>query len=156
MAAKRKSASLPHWTFYRQQRVDGAIRTGLDHDGWTVLERFEPGAAEEHPALLWHVDVGWTGKGLKFSSPEAARQWFLEQKDIAVPALRQAAEQLQAGVDCFLPYRRDWSVPGGRLKMFVIASGIRRREALEIADKVRDVGDHWEEYLQSLAPMVWA
>ena len=64
---------MPELDFYRQQRRDGAIRTGIEIDGETVLGRFEQVAEDANPVLAWWVDVRCKGRRLP-DEPEAARR----------------------------------------------------------------------------------
>ena len=52
---------MPNLTFYRQKRVDGGVRTGVELDGETVASLFEEGDPERDPALLWFVDLRCEG-----------------------------------------------------------------------------------------------
>ena len=40
---------MPNLTFYRQARIDGGIRTGIELDEDTVFEYFEEGGSEPDP-----------------------------------------------------------------------------------------------------------
>ena len=95
--------------FYRQARVDGGERTGVEVNGETVLEQFEPGDKEEDAALLWFVDVRCAGDSLP-GEAESVREWLLEKGSIIQTRLREIANELPAGIDFSEPISRD--VPG--------------------------------------------
>jgi hypothetical protein len=63
--------------FYRQKRVDGGVRTGLDLDREEIAEHFEEGELERDPALLWYVDLRCDGPGVP-ADGEAALQWLID------------------------------------------------------------------------------
>ena len=74
---------MPNLTFYRQARIDGGIRTGIELDGDTVFEHFEEGGPEPDPTLLWFVDLRCQGPGLP-DDPRQARDWLIDHPDVIV------------------------------------------------------------------------
>ena len=138
------------FTFFRQERADGGIRSGIDINGATVLEAFANGKPAYDPTLLWYVDVRCTGKNVP-DDPEGARQWLLQQEKIVREALDQLAEDLRAGLDIeSWPLHRD--VPGAPkgARMTVVCSAMRRIDALRIAQILRGIGEKWKTFIISL------
>jgi hypothetical protein len=145
---------MPTLTLFRQARGDGGIRTGLEYEGWVIFEHFQPGADESDPALNWYVDVRCEGRSLSFPKRDLARQWMLERGDKLAPALLELARELHGGgIDVFWPLKRVLSAPAPGVKAALVVAGIRRRDALDIAAKLRALGQHWEEILQQLEPV---
>jgi hypothetical protein len=139
-------------SFYRQQRQDEAIRTGLAADGATLLQHFDEGAAESDPALLWYVDVRAEGRGLPRDG-EAVRVWFQEHADVIRQALRNLANELRAGIDVDAwPLQAPVAGAPRGVKLEIVCSAVRRLQALQIADRLLDIAEHWDEYLSLLDP----
>jgi hypothetical protein len=137
-------------TFYRQKRVDGGIRSGIDIDGISVLESFAKGKADYDPALAWYVDVRCQGKNLP-DSPEPARRWLLEREETVREALDQLAEDLRAGLDIeSWPLHRQIPAAPSGARMTIVCSAVRRINALKISDVLRQVGLNWRKFLTSL------
>src|SRR3954451_9524953 len=89
---------MPDLTFYRQKRVDGGVRTGIDIDGVTVCEDFEEGDEERDPALRWYVDLRCSGDSLPHDA-DLAREWLLEHEEMIRDGFSRYASQLAAGAD---------------------------------------------------------
>src|SRR5215218_7522180 len=100
-------------TFYIQGRRDRGVRTGIEIDGQTVFSRFEGGATDRDPSLLWYVDVLCEGRRLP-DDPAGARRWLLDHEEPIVGLLRSLAADLPAGFDPDdWPVRRSRKLPGG-------------------------------------------
>ena len=135
--------------FYRQMRVDGGKRTGLEIDGETVLERFEKGRKAEDSALLWFVDIRCAGNQLP-SEPEAAREWLLARASVIQAGLRTMAAELSAGIDFSAPIARVIPKMGNGISAKIFCSAVRRLPALEIAKSLTEISEHWKEFLDHL------
>jgi hypothetical protein len=134
--------------FYRQARYDGGMRTGVEIDGETVLERFEQGNPPENNALLWYVGIRCSGNALP-TEAKAAREWLLENASSLQQGIRAVADDLRAGIDSALPISRPiCNVAGVTVQLSCTA--IRRFEAVQIANTLNEVSSHWEEFLKSL------
>jgi len=140
-------------SYFRQQRVDGATRTGITIDGYIVLHSFENEAAEPDPALLWYVDVRCEAKHLP-KEAEEARAWFLTKSAVIRQALNQLADELQAGLDVSV-WPLLWNIPGTPrgLRMKIGCSVMRRLEALDTANILRGVANVFESTLHAIALM---
>ncbi|MEY2429019.1 MAG: hypothetical protein QOJ40_1904 [Verrucomicrobiota bacterium] len=134
--------------FYRQQRKDGGIRTGVEINGDTVFGRFERGNKHEDSALLWYVDIRCAGKNLP-TEPEAARQWLLDNSKIIQRAFDELADDLEAGIDLGTLTRTIAYAPKG-VQMTIACSAIRRLEAKAIAKVLRGISARWEELIRRL------
>ncbi|MGD0541912.1 MAG: hypothetical protein ABSB33_10375 [Tepidisphaeraceae bacterium] len=136
-------------TFYRQKRIDGGIRTGVEVGGNTVLSTFESGGGKHDPALLWYVDVLCEGRRLPKDSEEA-RDWLSLQKKNVRRLLDALAKKVVAGVDAGdWPVHQQGTFHG--VKMRVSCSAVRRLEARKLTGILGDIAEHWEEYVGSLA-----
>ena len=135
--------------FYRQARVDGGMRTGVEIDRETVLERFERGNKEEDSALLWFVDVRCSGGNLP-GETEAAREWLLEKAPIIQAGMRQVASELGAGIDFCAPILRKIPNVGKGVTVGICCSAIRRLHARDIAKALDEISAHWKELLKQL------
>lgn len=137
-------------TFYRQQRVDQGIRTGVEMDGETVLHRFEYGKGESDPALLWFIEIRCRGPKLP-QTVDGARQWLLTHKGLIQSGLEQLADDLATGMDVdALPLQRTFPRAPPGTKMTLICSAGRRFQAIQIAGLLRKLAIDWEKHLRSL------
>ena len=141
-------------TFYHQERVDGGVRTGLEVDGYTLLEEFRGGPGERDPALLWYVDVRCEGSVPPFQTADDVRQWLRGAAPGLRDALLLAATHLAAGVDVELaPW--EWTAPNpvAGLPARVVVSAQRRVAALDMAARLRRLaGQDWEALAGHMAP----
>lgn len=139
---------MPALTFFRQARVDGGVRTGIDIDDESVWQRFEAGNEEPDPALLWYIDVRCDGEDLPGERGQA-RQWFLDQAPIIKPAFRVLAEKLRVGVDEW-PYQ--FRVPGSppAVQLRIVCSAVRGLSPDVLSNALERLGDQWERILTDL------
>jgi hypothetical protein len=141
-------------SWFRQKRVDGGIRTGIDVNDTYVFHRFENESDEPDPVLLWYVDVRCKGARLP-KEPEEVRQWFLDHSEIIRNALSALAQELRAGMDVDIwPVQR--KIPGTPrgVKMCIVCSTSLRIEALDIARVLTDIAKHWEDRIRNLPVVV--
>ncbi len=132
-------------SFYRQERWDGGIRTGIEMDGYVVMQSFAEGTDDSDPALLWYIDVRCEGAKLA-AEPEKARKWFLEHAEIIRAGLRQLAGHIRAGVDAD-GWPLLWPMPESPrgVRITVAVSAVERLTAWAIAEKSRispNIGKH--------------
>lgn len=145
--------AVPELTFYRQARVDGGMRSGIELDGNTIYGRFDEGNPEYDPTLLWYVDLRCEGPGLPHE-PEDARQWLLSNSRIIREGFQRCAEELRAGSDPDI-YPVIWEeftdVPEG-VSMKIAFTAIRRVDAIHLSQRMSEVAAHWEEMIERLSP----
>jgi hypothetical protein len=136
--------------FYRQQRRDGAVRTGIEIEGDTVLGRFENEAEEWDPVLAWWMDVRCEGRRLPVEA-EAARQWFLDHANVIHQGLQTLAAELQAGLD-FNTWPLLWEVPKPPrgVHMVIACCASRRLDGRAMAGVLSEIDEHWEERIRTL------
>jgi hypothetical protein len=135
--------------FYRQVRVDGGKRTGVEIDGETVLERFERGNETEDSALLWFVDIRCCGSHLP-DEAEAARKWLLEKGSIIQKGVSDLVNELSAGIDFSTPISRKIPNVGDGITIEICCSAIRRLQARDIASFLSEISSRWNEFLNTL------
>jgi hypothetical protein len=135
--------------FYRQARVDGGKRTGVEIDGESVLEQFERGNKAEDSALVWFVDIRCSGANLP-KETEAAREWLLEKASIIEQGVRQLANELAVGIDFCAPISRTIPNVADGVTVEIWCSAIRRIQGREIAKALDEIGSHWREFLKQL------
>lgn len=143
---------MPNLTFYRQKRSDGGVRTGIQIDNDTVFSHFEEVDEEYDPTLLWYVDLRCQGQGLP-DDPEAARQWLLDHEEIIEQGFERYAQEIRTGFDPDL-YPLEWghfdNLPEG-VQARIVCSAIRRIDALNFSEVLRDIGAHWRDRIEDLA-----
>lgn len=138
--------------FYRQKRQDGGTRTAVSIDDTTALHHFEAGPDPSDPALLWYVDLRCEGARLP-ADPEKALHWLRRQAPVIRSAFAQLAARLRAGKGADgWPLQCDVPNPPRGVRMTLVCSATRRVTLPEIAEAVREVGDHWEDVLGQLEP----
>ncbi len=139
-------------SFYRQARVDGGIRSGINADGEPVWESFEPGGSEPDPALLWYVDVRCQGEGLP-TDREAVRRWFVAQAPAIKAAFQALAEKLRVGFDDEIwPYQYVVPEPPPGTSMKIVCSAVQSLELGTLSRVLRNVAENWEQILEQLSP----
>ncbi len=142
---------MPKLVFYRQKRVDGAIRTGVELDDETLTERFEDGGGEPDPALLWYVDLRCEGPGIPGDGDDAWR-WLLDRSSIIREGFSRYTEEIRAGADRDI-YSLIWGgfrdVPAS-VSMKIACSAIRRVDAREMSAVLAEIGNRWDEIIQSI------
>jgi hypothetical protein len=139
-------------SFYRQARVDGGIRTGIDVDWDPAWEGYEPGGEESDPALLWYVDVRCEGESLP-RDRDRVRQWFLDLSPTLKPALAALASKLRVGYDDeAVPYQ--FPVPGtpAGVSVVIVCSAVRGLGLGRLGTAVGEIGERWEDLLRGLSP----
>ncbi len=143
---------MPTLVFYRQARVDGGIRTGIDVNGDSVWQSFEPGNGDPDPALLWYVDLRCTGDTLP-TDPEGVRRWFGDGGSAIKAAFRELADKLRVGFDDELwPYQFAVPTAAGEPSMKIVCSAIRGLEPGTLGKVLQETGENWERLLEQLAP----
>lgn len=120
--------------FFRQARIDGGVRTGVDLDETSLLHDFERGGDDDDPSLIWYIDIEFSGDDLP-TRPDAARHWLLERAPQVSAALDQLADDLAAGIDFgSWPVRRTIANGFGGASATISCSAVRRIDCREIAD----------------------
>lgn len=140
-------------TYFRQQRRDGGIHSGIEVDGYTGLNRFDPGPeGDDDPILVWFVVVEFRGESLP-ATPEEAQQWLLANASPIRGQLLNWADLFDAGIDApSWPLRREdaCEIGGETIRLELTCSVSRRSEGLSIADQFRDIAGRWSDLIQGL------
>lgn len=141
---------MPKINYYRQQRRDGGVHSGLLLNGGNVWDTFEPGDNEDDPVLLWFIDLRADGPQL----PKEAGQigpWLLRHARNFNRGLRELARDLRAGLDFnTLPLR--YEVPGAPqgVRLQIVCSAMRRGDSLQMARLLRQFAKRWQADLTAL------
>jgi hypothetical protein len=137
-------------TWYRQYRVDHGVHTGIEANGTTLFEYVRPGKRDRDPVLLWYVDLRCKGEKLP-KSPVEVRDWLLDHAPLIRAAFAEAADRLEVGFDAdALPLV--WPItdaPRG-VQMKIVCHAVHRLVGRDIAEIVREIGEHWEENVKTL------
>lgn len=125
-------------TFFHNERVDDARRTGLTVNGSRALEHYVAGSEERDPSLRWYVDViFYTGAP---PAASAAGAWLVAHADTIRDALTDAADRLTAGVDADgAPWSFERPGPDGPVR--VSLSALRSETGHGVGLKVRRLLD---------------
>lgn len=140
--------------FYRQLRMDGGYRTGLEVDGETVYGLFEEGQTDDNPRLRWFVDLRCEGPKLPKSAPRA-RAWLLKNSPTIIDGFARCSQEVRAGIDPD-PYTIPWAdfkdVPKD-VKMSIVLTAARRADAIGMAEVLAYIGSNWERLVRMLKPV---
>lgn len=139
--------------FFRQARVDGGIRTGVDWNDTPLLHEFEEGNEEHDPAIIWYVDVEFAGDTLPVSA-EDARRWLIRRGTAVAARLNKLADELSLGIDvASWPIRRSLEgLPRG-VTGTISCSAVRRIDCRHIAERLRELARQWREIIRHLPPL---
>ncbi|HEV3022196.1 MAG TPA: hypothetical protein VGX76_07000 [Pirellulales bacterium] len=136
--------------FFRQARVDGGVRTGVEINGELVLHRFKAGSEEDDPSLLWFVDVCCENANVP-NDAEGARGWLRSRTGEVSNSLLLLAKDLEAGVDTGpFPLQRNFGPSADGTATTIICSAVRRLDARHIANALEDVAQNWDQLLREL------
>jgi hypothetical protein len=140
-------------TFYRQGRIDGGIRTGIEIDQSPVLGRFEEGPDEFDPVLTWWIVLDCRGDTLPIEAEEA-RRWLLDHAEPIRGLLAEQADALSAGIDFdFDPYRTPPladKIPGEDVLIELTCSASRRIEGQNLGLIMKSIAENWTEIVRNL------
>lgn len=139
---------MPSLTFFRQTRADGAIRTGVDVDGEMLFEHFEEAEGEPDPVLKWFVDLRCDGESVP-ARPDEVRQWLLDHGALVTQGFEGLAKRLEVGVDSD-GWPVEWGIPNSPpgIRMATACSSIGAVSGRVMGKTVREMADHWREYLR--------
>jgi hypothetical protein len=137
-------------TFYRQARVDGGIRTGVEFDGTVLLGRFDEGNGDYDPALEWYLDLEFNGDSLP-DDAASARQWLLDHSPFVAVNLGALAEQIRIGLDFDPgPARVSSHLPDQNVRIEIRCSAMRRFKPHELSTIVSELAAHWDRLISDL------
>jgi len=144
---------MPKLIFYRQMRMDGGVRTGVDVDGETVYGIFEEGESDDNPRLRWFVDLRCNGAKLPRTG-RGARKWLLEHGPGITAGISRCALDVRAGIDPDV-FSFSWDdfedlPPGVEAKLVVSAA--RRADAIAVPEILREIGNDWDRIVRSMKP----
>jgi hypothetical protein len=136
-------------TFFRQEREDGGIRTGIELDDRTMLSQFDEGSDEFDPALTWYVDVRFEGPRLPRDA-ELARKWLIRQTPVVQRELAAMAQQIPTGIDPdYRPILHETKLTNG-LRMTIACSAMRRVKAKQLASIIAEIAGSWRNWIEAL------
>ncbi|MGZ3316278.1 MAG: hypothetical protein ACXU95_03155 [Isosphaeraceae bacterium] len=140
--------------FYRQLRMDGGYRTGLEVDEETVYGLFEEGQTDDDPRLRWFVDLRCVGSKLA-KSARLARAWLLKNSPTILDGFARCSQEVRAGIDPDL-YAISWAdfkdVPED-IQMTIVFTAARRADAIGMAEVLAYIGSNWERLVRMLKPV---
>lgn len=140
---------MAEFTFFRQLRNDGGVRTGIELDGEYCWESFIEGSGDD-PTLLWYLDVRGLGHGVP-ADELAVRDWLREHAEVIRQGLRDLADRLAAGFDSD-HWPVSWPIATSLpdVELSVVISTVRRVDALNVANMLRELADSWEQTLDGM------
>jgi hypothetical protein len=146
---------MPHLTFYRQKRIDGGIRMGLELDQETLFEEFEEGGPESDPVLVWYVDLRCDGPGVP-GTAAAAWSWLLDNEDRIVEGFWKCAREYLTGIDpdAYPLLWSDFPNPPPDVRLTIAYAALRRLDGRALVAVLNDVAEHWAERIRGMNPAV--
>ncbi len=135
-------------TFFHNERVDEARRTGLTVGGVRALDHYVEGSEERDPSLRWYVDVIFHTPAV----PADAGAWVAAHAGAIWDALTDAADRLAAGVDADgVPW--SFERPGADGPVRVSVSALRSETGHAVGGKLRRlVAGDLKSFLGSIQP----
>jgi hypothetical protein len=151
--ANRRNIAMGKLAFYRQARIDGGMRTGVDYDDTPLLHEFAPGSDDNDPALVWYVDIEFEGDSLP-SSADDVRRWLVRHARAVAESLRVVADELVAGIDVAVwPLKRSLGDLPRSVHATLSCSAMRRIDSREIGRRLRELADEWRQIIRGLPAM---
>jgi hypothetical protein len=137
--------------FFRQQRVDGAIRCGIMVDDELVFHALEnENVANPDPVLLWFVGIAVEGDDLP-DEPEAARHWLIERGPAISELLMKEGQSISAGIDHPSWPRVNYvPLPACERLLRIHYAAMERVAASEMGVHLQEVAREFESVVQSL------
>ncbi len=142
---------MPSLIIYRQKRIDGGIRTGVELGDSTIFELFEPEEGDRDPTLLRYVDVRCDGPGVP-GDPETAAQWLLTTAPSIQDGLGRFADKLRrVGADLD-EYPLKWAdfADEADVTRTISCTTIRRVDARGLAEILDDIRIHWGARVEAM------
>ena len=141
-------------SFYRQERVDGGIRTGIMLGMATIFERFEIEGEEWDPSLAWSVELRCGGPSLP-TDVNAVKPWLLALEEPIKEGFRRFSDRLSAGSDPTGDYPlqfEDFPDLPPEVSMKIVCTALRRYDAFFLAEHLNQVREHWSDLVRDLEP----
>src|SRR5208337_3106248 len=140
--------------FYRQLRMDGGYRTGLEVDEETGYGLFEEAETDDDPRLRWFVDLRCVGPKLP-KSARFARARLLKNSPMIVDGFARCSQEVRAGSDPGL-YAISWAefkhAPED-VQMRIVLTAARRADAIGMPEVLAYIGSNWERLVRMLKPV---
>ena len=135
-------------TVYRQERVDGGVRTGVDVGDEPVLMEFRAGPGQEDPAILWFIDVRLEGQDIS-PVPSDVRSFVALSLESIKSAVATAADKLAVGLDAsWWPFRHESQTAQGTV--VVVCNAMTRETGQNIAQHLRTFAAEFEAALPTI------
>ena len=139
-------------SFYRQERVDGGLRTGIMLGMTTIFERFEIEGEEWDPSLAWSVELRCGGSSLP-TDAEGVKPWLLAHEAQIKKGFRRFSRLLAAGSDPTGSYPLQFDDFQGlptEITMKIVCTALRRYDAYFLAEHLVYVSEHWTDLVSHL------
>lgn len=144
-------------TFYRQQRRDGSIRSGLELNGepqFGLIQSWPLETSDDDLSMVldWYIDLTIQSPNpIDHSDPEQTKNELLKLQTSIQHGLNQLANSMGAGVDFESPVL--WSKfpelsEGFHVEMVCRASS--RISSRQLMREINEFANHWLEYLGNL------
>jgi len=144
-------------TFYRQQRRDGSIRSGLELNGepqFGLIQSWPSETSDDDLSMVldWYIDLTIQSPNpIDHSDPEQTKNELLKLQASIQHGLNQLANSMGAGVDFESPVL--WSKfpelsEGFHVEMVCRASS--RISSRQLMREIHEFANHWLEYLGNL------
>jgi hypothetical protein len=138
-------------TYYRQKRVDGGLRSGIELNGESVGSDFVEGAADRDPGLLWYLDIRCRGRALPKTDGDAI-QWFIDYADIIEDALKDASKKFIAGIDADAwPVQIPITALPKGVQGDIVCSSMRRVTGHDLASVLKFTATHWKRLIRQIS-----
>jgi len=154
---KNEVQAMTEITFYRQQRRDGSIRSGLELNGepqFGLIQSWPSETSDDDLSMVldWYIDLTIQSPNpIDHSDPEQTKNELLKLQASIQHGLNQLANSMGAGVDFESPVL--WSKfpelsEGFHVEMVCRASS--RISSRQLMREINEFANHWLEYLGNL------
>jgi hypothetical protein len=154
---KNEVQAMTEITFYRQQRRDGSIRSGLELNGepqFGLIQSWPSETSDDDLSMVldWYIDLTIQSPNpIDHSDPEQTKNELLKLQASIQHGLNQLANSMGAGVDFESPVI--WSKfpelsEGFHVEMVCRASS--RITSRQLMREINEFANHWLEYLGNL------
>jgi hypothetical protein len=154
---KNEVQAMTEITFYRQQRRDGSIRSGLELNGepqFGLIQSWPSETSDDDLSMVldWYIDLTIQSPNpIDHSDPEQTKNELLKLQASIQHGLKQLANTMGAGVDFESPVI--WSKfpelsEGFHVEMVCRASS--RITSRQLMREINEFANHWLEYLGNL------
>ncbi len=144
-------------TFYRQQRRDGSIRSGLELNGepqFGLIQSWPSETSDDDLSMVldWYIDLTIQSPNpIDSSDPDQTKNELLKLQASIQHGLNQLANSMGAGVDFESPVLwKNFPELSDGYEIELVCRASNRISSRQLMNEIHGFAHHWLEYLGSL------